>query len=95
MYQKIDPQYKSSEDEEFTSGLRWLFSYSFKLSMMEIPSYLMWDSINIVIAWTKDTHQIATFSLMYNLDLILYNLSAGFNIYSRTQLNYSVGQKNA
>ena len=91
MYRKLDSE-KTTSSENFKKGLKWLFSYSFKLSMMEFPSYFVWDSILFIIAWTNSASQIASYGLAVNIDLIMYSLIAGFNIYSRTQINYAVGK---
>jgi Na+-driven multidrug efflux pump len=90
--------YKNDSDDRckdfslplFTDFFKYLWP-AIKIMMVEYPIYYLYNCLNIIVGWTKSKEQLAAYSLGYTLMLVMVHLMNGFNIFTRTQLNYSIG----
>lgn len=64
---------------------------SIKIVLVEYPIYYLYNCLNVIVGWTYSKEELAAYSLGYTLMLVMVNLMSGFNIFTRTQLNYSIG----
>lgn len=66
---------------------------SVKIVLVEYPIYWLYNCLNVIVGWTNSKEELAAYSLGYTLMLVMVHLMNGFNIFTRTQLNYSIGIK--
>jgi Na+-driven multidrug efflux pump len=85
-----DERCKDSSIKLFTDFTKFLWP-AVKIMLVEYPIYYLYNCLNVIVGWTKSKEQLAAYSLGYTLMLVMVHLMNGFNIFTRTQLNYSIG----
>ena len=88
--QDVDDRSKDDSLPLFTDFIKFLWP-STKIVLVEYPIYYLYNCLNIIVGWTNSKEELAAYSLGYTLMLVMVHLMNGFNIFTRTQLNYSIG----
>lgn len=89
-HSKIDKKFKNNE-LSIWKGLWSYIKQAINMTLVDWHSYILWDSINFIIGLSGDKAQLATYSLDYNIIMVVYSLMFGLNIFTRTQLNIALG----
>lgn len=87
---KVDERCKDTSIPLFRDFGEFLWPAT-KIVLVEYPIYWLYNCLNVIVGWTNSKEQLAAYSLGYTLMLVMVHLMNGFNIFTRTQLNYSIG----
>lgn len=88
---KVPEEYKNTNQSTLTNIHLYIWQ-AIRLTMLDWPSYISWDALNVVVGLTGDKAQLGAYSLIYNLLLMNFSIVYGLNVFTRTQVNYAIGQ---
>ena len=91
VFKKCHPKSRNNELSAM-KGLGGFFWYSFKISMTGWLLYVFLDCMTVMLKKVGDDAQLATYSIFYNITLVICSLIGGFYVYARNILNYFLGQ---
>lgn len=56
---------------------------------------MMFSFLNTIVGWTGSKDELSAYGLAHSTKLVHNFLIQGFNSFTRTQLNYSIGKKSS
>lgn len=90
-YCKLAPEERSSN---WKTGLRKYLQLALRQTLKDWHTYIIWEILTFIVGMTGSLTQLTAFNLQYCILLVLFSLSYGLNLYTRTHIEEALQEGN-